>query len=69
MESDYIKNIELITNDRRIYFIVDSPMFEYTYIEDGDIKRRSMTVGSTSFTKIFDEINREYQNGRLFIIK
>ena len=66
-ESDYTKNIELIANDRRIYFILDTPMFEYTYFEGDKAKVRSMTVGDASISKqFFDHISREYQNGRLF---
>ena len=66
-ESDYAKNIELISNDRRIYFILDSPMFEYTYFEGDKAKVRSMTVDSIYISKqFFDHIGREYQNGRLY---
>ena len=60
-------DIELLANERRVYFIVESPAFQYTYIEDGQIKTKNMAVQSMMFSNdFFKAIQREYQNGRLF---
>ena len=31
-------DIELLANERKVYFIVDQPAFQYTYIEDNQMK-------------------------------
>jgi len=60
--------IELLANERRVYFIVDSPTFVLTYIEDGVVKTKNYSVQSFKFdTAFFDIIRQEYQNGKLFV--
>lgn len=60
-------DIELLANERRVYFIVDQPSFQYTYIEDNQLKSKNMSVQTMFFNNdFFKVIQREYQNGRLF---
>lgn len=60
-------DIELLANERKVYFIVDQPAFQYTYIEDNQMKVKNMAVQTMFFNNdFFKVIQREYQNGRLF---
>ena len=60
-------DIELLANERRVYFIVDQPTFAYTYIEENQINSKSVAVSTMRFNDdFFKIIQREYQNGRLF---
>ena len=60
-------DIELLANERRIYFIVESPAFQYTYIEENQIKSKNVAVATMRFNdEFFKSVRREYQNGRLF---
>lgn len=60
-------DIELLANERKIYFIVDAPFFEYTYIEDNQVKSKNITTLTMKFNSdFFKTIQREYKNGRLF---
>ena len=60
-------DIELLVNERKVYFIVDQPAFQYTYIEDNQMKVKNMAVQTMFFNNdFFKVIQREYQNGRLF---
>ena len=60
-------DIELLANERRIYFIVEQPVFTYTYIEDSQIKSKNVQVQTMLFNnEFFKAIDREYRNGKLF---
>ena len=60
-------DIELLANERKVYFIVDQPAFQYTYIEDNQMKVKNMAVQTMFFNNdFFKVIQREYQNGKLF---
>lgn len=61
-------DIELLANERRVYFIVDQPTFVHKYFEDGQIKSKRISVQTFFFNNGFSKtIQREYQNGRLFV--
>ena len=47
--------------------IVESPAFQYTYIEENQIKSKNVAVATMRFNdEFFKSVRREYQNGRLF---
>lgn len=61
-------DIELLANERRVYFIVDQPTFVHKYFEDGELKSKLISVQTIFFNNgFFKTIQREYQNGRLFV--
>lgn len=65
-------DIELLANERRVYFIVDQPIFVHKYFEDGQIKSERISVQTFFFNRDYHNgfsktIQREYQNGRLFV--
>lgn len=60
-------DIELLANERKVYFIVDQPAFQYTYIEDNQMKVKNVAVQTMFFNNdFFKAVQREYQNGKLF---
>ena len=60
-------DIELLANERKVYFIVDKPSFQYTYIEDNQMKVKNVAVQNMFFNNdFFKAVQREYQNGKLF---
>lgn len=42
-------DIELLANERRVYFIVDQPTFVHKYFEDGQIKSKHVSVQTFFF--------------------
>jgi hypothetical protein len=60
-------DIELLANERKVYFIVDKPSFQYTYIEDNQMKVKNVAVENMFFNNdFFKAVQREYRNGKLF---
>jgi hypothetical protein len=61
-------DIELLANERKVYFIVDEPSFRYTYIKDGQIKTKNIAVQTMFFNNdFFKAVQKEYKNGKLFV--
>ena len=62
------KDILQLTNERRIYFLVETPVFVYLYIENGQMYAKNYVVGLMKYDSNFSKIaQNRYQNGEVFV--
>ncbi len=62
------EDIELIANEKRIYYICEGPVFDRTYTVDGNINVKRYAVNTMMFGENFFKIIQEkYSNGEIYV--